>query len=50
MNINCGNMFFLLLLIFDLSLLALGEDSIQEAMKMIEIETIENLRNIEKLL
>ena len=50
MNIDCGNMFILLLLIFDISVLASGEDPIKEAMKMLELETIENLRNIEKLL
>ena len=46
----CENMFICLLLIFDISVLTMGEDPIKEAMKMLELETIENLRNIEKLL
>ena len=43
-------MFTLLLLIFDISVFTLGEDPIEEAMKMLQLETLENLRNIEKLL
>ena len=43
-------MFILLFLIFDLSVSAFGKDSIEDAMKMLELETIENLRNIQKLL
>ena len=43
-------MFILLLIISNILVFASGEDPIKEAMQILELETIENLRNIEKLL